>query len=378
METLSGELLLYIARYLEQQLDIVRWSAVCKFIRGWLTTLSIDLRLPCHRTLSVSCVQQAIIGWPYIQSINCTGKTITRQHASALAPLRHLRTIKLENCTQLERRCVQQLLLQNRNNLVDLAIYGDGPYVVLRIDKSFSALETVRLDFSNISAAAFNGILRCPSLRDLAVVDCCNIYDFDFANIGKCANLRRLVFETPVGLSASLFSGIGESKTLEEIRIHDPKLDDRCVACLVTLPNLRRLNIASSKHVSDSCGVDLNRCPRLESVRFSYCNQLTSALHDTLARNPIMRTLKMHCCAHLYGDSYAAIADSTEALGNVLYIRKASTREYRFNVTPPPAIEDYLTLLSDRHLRYFHMYLAERGECATLEMYYAWLCIPCS
>ena len=366
METLPGELLLYIANRLRWQKDVIRWSTVCKFVRTWLTTHPICLKLE-KPVMSVPCLQRAIAAFSHVQSITLDGPDITDQHVTALASLRRLQTISFTNCHYFRRRYVQQLIQQNRTSLVNFSLHGKSPCEVMGIGESLSALETVVLSSSKISPIEFSGVLACPALRNLMIYDCDRLSEFDLQKLATCNRLRRLIVDVVMPLARAQIHDVARCKTLEVLILMCEETDDYCVTKLATLPNLRRLTIGRSDNVTDGCGMDLSRCPRLEYLHLDFCSQITPAIHCAFARSLTMRTLVLG----RGGTCDVFFLDSTGIPPDVLcaYIYGKLAKVYRFNTT----MDDHPAESDAVRLRQFNAYLIDHGEYATTHAYFEWL-----
>ena len=195
--------------------------------------------------------------------------------AVVLPILRHneyRRTVRM-----LEGRGCEMMYL--RGSMVSLdatVVMSDGDLPQL---ERIRTLESLTLDFSDVTDKGMAAIARLPRLKSLSLRQC-NVTG------SGLPDLRRLA-------------------TLEELNLHATPLRSSHAMALGSLGGLRRLSVRDTAITNDVVALVL-RLPRLESLDLSYCEVRLSSLRADL-RTANLRDLALDGC-ELDAEDIAAVA----------------------------------------------------------------------
>lgn len=246
---------------------------------------------------------------PYLEVLNLEGCPLVGNAALLELGKRcpNLRSLNVRGCSQLTDSAftelnndvnnqIQELDISNLPNLTERGIKGFLGRCFNFASLKLSGNKTVTNDCIEILAVNNSSILR-----NLEIVGCENLTDASIRALSSyCSNLRSLNISFCKGISPHAFS------------VKTP-------SCIL-FPELAEIDLTRILNMNDETVKQLTtRCPKLESINLSSCEEVTEVGIDALAKNCNTRLLECNLsnCPHVDDSSVVHLANHCPNLRRV-------------------------------------------------------------
>ena len=178
--------------------------------------------------------------------------------------------------------------------LQDASIDDDGMGTLLVAMPRLGRLTLRRLN--DVTDDALGAVARCKSLEVVALVEMNQVTGVGLARLAGLPRLRSLDLRNCGRLTVEDFGCLSEFKTLVELKLGGPAVNDEIATVILDLPQLRSLTIEDAEisvAFLDKLASDKAAAERLQTLAFARCFGITDEALALIDRLPNLQTLSV-------------------------------------------------------------------------------------
>ncbi|MDZ7617893.1 MAG: hypothetical protein U1E05_12890 [Patescibacteria group bacterium] len=178
--------------------------------------------------------------------------------------------------------------------LQDAAIDDAGLGTLLVAMPRLERLSLRRLN--DVTDDALSAVARCKSIEVVALIEMNQVTGVGLARLAGLPRLRSLDLRSCGRLAVEDFQCLAEFKTLVELKLGGPAVNNEIATVLLNLPHLRSLTIEDAEISAaflDKLSSDKAAAERLQTLAFARCFGITDEALTSIDRLPNLETLSV-------------------------------------------------------------------------------------
>jgi hypothetical protein len=256
----------------EQKVAIERMQAAGASVERDGAGFPVRIDLASERVFADEDLVLAALLFPKLKSLRLAVSSVPQTTLAELASLADL----------------EELLLQDA--AIDDARLGAMVVAMPRLKR----LTLRRLN--DVTDDALRAVARCEGLEVVALVEMNQVTGVGLARLADLPRLRSLDLRNCGRLAVADFQCLAEFKTLLELKLGGPAVNDEIAAVILDLPQLRSLTIEDAEISAtflDKLASDEAAAERLHTLAFARCFGITDEALALIDRLPNLQTLSV-------------------------------------------------------------------------------------
>ena len=274
MDTLSAELVLYLAEFLTDR-EFLKLAATCRQYHRLCTgSRSLAVRAETQRTpdwMFDFCAR-----WPKIWRLVFANSTVRNEHLRACDRLQAVKSLMFHRVFLAGDQAINLTVWKHRRTLENLSISESTWPGVCALGSHFQRLVAVYFNDCDLQDSTLHWLQECPHLETMAVSNCKRLTATGVACLQYYKSLVSLVWVWMNTVVSELVLAICGLQTLRHVFFEH--LYGLCAA-----------------HIHE-----LSKCPNLESFHAAYCTSLYDGSVFALCAFPTLRVVHLECCSIRY------------------------------------------------------------------------------